>query len=84
MNMPMVRSQKEKIPTTVEALVELKAHLEAENQMLKKQLAGKESDKVKAMAVLEQKVTLLTAQLAESHERETTLKRLQEKTMLAL
>ena len=82
--MPMVRSQKEKIPTTVEALVELKAHLEAENQMLKKQLTGKESDKIKAMAVLEQKVTLLTAQLAESHERETTLKRLQEKTMLAL
>jgi hypothetical protein len=52
----MVRPAKEKIPTTVEALVELKGHLEAENQMLKKKLACKESDKAKALAVLEQKV----------------------------
>jgi hypothetical protein len=43
MNMPLIRTtEKPAIPTTVEALAELKAHLEAENQQLKKQLVSKE------------------------------------------
>ena len=54
-----VRPTPTQVPTNVEALVELKTHLEGENQQLRKQLAMKDSERVIAHAVLEQKVSHL-------------------------
>lgn len=67
MEMPLMRvgnvrpttTTTNQVPTNVEALVELKTHLEGENQQLRKQLAMKDSERLIAHAVLEQKVSHL-------------------------
>ena len=59
MNLPIKVKESKKIPTTMEALLELKNHLEIENAELKKELSKRESEKNKQIAVLEQKVSLL-------------------------